>query len=239
MPFALVANTKVIPVVSSGGTSPSADTTGANLIVLSYSLDRTQTATLSDNKGNTYTKLTERNDGAASKVGIAYCSNPTVGSGHTFTISGNFSDMMITAWSGAAATSVFDVEAAGGSSVSSTTVQPGSITPSQANSLIISTLSSVQNTPTTVSINGGFAISDQSALAGGLNYGNAQAYLIQTAASSSNPTWTDTSTPQRMVATSAIFKSTPGPSTSNRQFPITISSRQAPVTASIRKSPVQ
>ena len=103
-----------------GVTSNAIDTTGANLIVLAVSyyggLGNTLIAgEVSDSKGNTWTALTNRGSNNAGNVRLFYCSNPTVGSGHTFTASdsgggGTYPSLFAIALSGAKTSSPFDLE---------------------------------------------------------------------------------------------------------------------------------
>jgi hypothetical protein len=115
------------------------------------------------------------------------------------------------------ASSVFQTGTdSGATSSSSTTIQPGSITPS-GSSLIITTVG-VESTGTG-SINLGFTITDQIGYAAGNNIGGASAYLIQTSGSVINPTWTMGSGVLAITAAIAAFKG--AASTTLRLLPLT------------------
>lgn len=203
MAYALIANAAAESTNSITATTAAIDTTGANLIVLA--VNRAVGVTPTDSKSNTWTSLTSR--GTDPFTTIWYVFNPTVGTGHTFAVSvGNsYPSIFVSAWSGAV-TSPFDAEN-GASSASASTLQPGSITPSENNELVITVVGSTVE-GTTYSINGGFTITNQVDGADSLAYGGAMAYLIQTTAAAANPTWT-LSGVRSCSAAIACFKDTP------------------------------
>lgn len=175
-------------------TTGSLNTTGASLVVMFVaSYAAVAMPTISDSKGNTWTARTRYGPGAAlSSSNFFYAQNPTVGSGHTFTATGpginDYPAICIIAFSGTATTSVYDVENGNNGSIGQSTIQPGSVTPSQNGEVV---LTGVTSTDTgTVSINSGFTIADQTPNAVGLNFGGALAYKIQPTAAAVNPTWT-------------------------------------------------
>jgi len=159
--------------------------------------------TVTDSKSNSYTALNAISNTLSQ---LFYVSVPTVGSGHTFTAASLVGNLQVEAWSGAASSSPFDVQNA--TVGTATTVQPGSITPSQNNSLIVTGVGA-QNTQT-FSINSSFTISDQWGGSGNAVPG-AMAYFVQSTAAAINPTWTETGSGV-MTATIAAFK--PGAATS-------------------------
>lgn len=208
MAFSLIAHVEASLGVN-GGTTGAIDTTGASFLVASvawYSLGTGPTVT--DSKSNTWSSLT-----TYSAAGIAnrlwYCIPSSVGSGHTFTGtgSGSYSSMQVLAFSGQAV-SPFDVE--NGATVGSTTIQPGSITPSEDNELVVVGLAHENNGGSAVSIDGGFT-AYKSAYSGGTSEGGGIAYLIQTTAAAANPTWNIGSSAV-MAATIACFKAAAGAS---------------------------
>ena len=161
------------------------DTTGANFIAICLSGVTGSTAP-TDNKSNTYTARTRYSSGGVGIV-LYYVQAPTVGSGHTFTISsgGSVPSIFAIALSGSDVTP-FDVEN-GGNGAGVTSHQPGSVTPSVDNELLISCLNYADTT--TISINSSFTLPVQEPLVGGQHYGGALAYKIQTSAGAENPTW--------------------------------------------------
>jgi hypothetical protein len=186
-------------------TTAAIDTTGANLLVIAVTFDTTATQTISDSKGNTWNALTRTTN--TSSGAVLYWSTPTsVGSSHTFSNTGtsNFSSICVMAFSGAAASTPFDQE--NGATNSSTTLQPGSITPSQNNEIVVTGFGFNQ-AGTPVSINSSFTQPTAAIeFSSGAHYGLGMAYIIQTTATAVNPTWTRTNT-QTNAARIASFKS--------------------------------
>lgn len=180
--------------IGSGVSTTSAiDTTGANLLI-AYANDYTgysHSLAVSDSKGNTWTALTAQDDTSSTYSRLFYCAGGTVGSGHTFSIgiggAGN-PIIAVQAWSGANV-SPFDVE--NGSNANARTIQPGSVTPSQANSLIVCGFS--EGVEAGYSINGGYTTTVTDDVGTHGNTGMALAYLVQTSAVATNPTWSTVS----------------------------------------------
>lgn len=174
-------------------TTSGIDTTGADLLVaIVYVHNTNSPGVVSDSKGNSWSYGTTYGS-ANGSIRIAYCVPASVGSGHTFTNTfGALSvGIEVFAFSGANATP-FDVENGLNNDSSVATFQPGSVTPSQANSLIIAGVNWF-NTVTSPSIDSGFTISDYTDN-GSTSYYGASAYLEQGAAASVNPTWSWTTT---------------------------------------------
>jgi hypothetical protein len=154
---------------------------------------------LADSKSNTWIPLVEY--GGGPRIRLFYCLGPTVGSGHTFTgtASGGFPSVSVLALSGVLAASAFDAENGAAA------VQPGSVTPSEDNEILITSLSFYPSN--TVSINSGFTISNQVDFSNGVNMGLAMAYKIQTSAGAENPTWSPSSSFTEQASAIACFKS--------------------------------
>lgn len=171
--------------------SSAIDTTGADLIVVGITGGAAPglTPAIADSKGNTYTGLTVYGSAGVAQVQLFYCQSPTVGSGHTFTVTANFQvvEYYVQAFSGSSP-SPFDQENGGGSTGVVTSFQPGSITPSQANCLLVTVLAECDNA-NLPSIDSGFTITDSDVIVGASHYGGGLAYLIQGAAAAVNPTW--------------------------------------------------
>lgn len=206
MAWSLVANTAAGGTDSSVTTS-AIDTTGATLLVLSMAKDANNNpVVLSDSKGNTWNMISYANQGACRNV--LYYSRPTsVGSGHTFSNTGgfNYSSLAVAAFSGNAPYLILDRVSS--NNITSTTIQPGSITPSQDNELVICSLG-FSGAGTPISIDGGFTETNELDFSSGAYYGNGLAYLIQTTAAAANPTWTRTNS-SLMTTVIASFKLSP------------------------------
>lgn len=186
MAIALVSNATASG--ANGGTTAGIDTSGATLLVARITA-ASGAGTVTDSKSNTWVALTSAN-GSTPDETIYYVANPTVGSSHTFTVSGaaSFSVIDALAFSGVATTTPFDAEnTAAGGGFDNTNAKPGSITPSENNELIVCGFAF--DTTQTMTIDSSMTIVSQTPLAGGLNYGGAVAYKVQTTAAAINPLW--------------------------------------------------
>jgi len=180
-------------------TTSAINTTGADLIVVVVStyaaVEHFQSTDISDSKGNSWTLAKESLTVGDSKTVMVYTKPASVGSGHTFTAShaNTYPSINVYAVSGSHASPLDQTEenaqASGG-----TTIQAGSITPSQNNELIISGW-------TLLIPNGGPPSIDQSfTIAGFIDNDGANhqcgslAYITQSTAAAVNPTWTWTVT---------------------------------------------
>src|SRR3989304_1512071 len=192
---ALVVHAKAAGAASA--TTPAIDTTGSNLLVLKIShLPSTTGFSVSDSKSNTWVEAAASYASTSTKVRIFYAINPTVGAGHTFTISGTslYGTIGVLAFSGADTTAPEDVHngATTGSGVSLAT---GSITPSANGAIVVAGFSGGTGT-STYTIGSGFSVTDTTDFVSGGsgNTGGAAAYLIQGSAAAVNPTWSWTGT---------------------------------------------
>jgi len=162
-------------------TTDAIDTTGATVIVISYSSQLVPIPT--DNKSNTWTEAVFD----ATREKIYHCINPTVGSGHTFTLNpgvNGFPTMAVSAYSGANPT-LLDTK--NNFTASGTSLATGSITPSQDNVLLYYAIGDAF-TDTTMGLDVG-TILNEAALVGFVAFALAHAHEIQTAATTRNPTW--------------------------------------------------
>ncbi len=189
MTFTLISNVGAAsPVLT---TTPAIDTTGANLIVVTIASSGWDIGQLSDSNVNNWT-LAVAESPAQFDPGsyIAYCVNPIVGAGHTFSTTaspGVAPAFQVTAWSGSDASPLDQTNHAVDSTGPS--YSPGSITPSLDGELIITSFAVAGNGATVFSIDGSYTISDFAGFTNGVNYGGAQAYWVQTAATATNPAW--------------------------------------------------
>ena len=184
-----------------GGTTAAIDTTGASLIVISVGWNATAIVpiTVTDSKSNTWSPLSfsVRTD---TREQLYICLSPTVGSGHTFTVTGTaiYPAIIVTAFAGVASLQV-DTGANGASSP----IASGSITPAANGALILTARVSNAAATNTITPSGFTAITV--AYAGGTNMGGAVGYLIQTTAAAVDATWTWTGTPTQNAVTTAVF----------------------------------
>jgi hypothetical protein len=201
---------------SSGGngvTTTAIDTTGADLIVVSGAFFGTPT--LTDSEGNTWTALTVQNGSAGEQSQLFYCANPTTDAAHTFTLTGasTFPTIGVVAVSGAAS-SPFDDENGLSIGTSDTSIQPGSITPSEDGCLVVTSLTTAGGANHT--INGTYTASVVDNLASN-HYGGGIGWNIQSTAAATNPTWSWTNSVGR---TSAIASFLPDTGESGSVVPI-------------------
>lgn len=172
-----------------GGTTSSVDSTGGNLIVVAVaSYDLSSAPTVSDSKGNTYSALTAQSSAGSHRIQLFYAANATVGSGHTFTVTGStsYSSISVNVFSGAKTTSPFDQQ--NGASGGSTSLATGSVTPTEDNEVVVAGIA-LDSAPSSLTINSSFSTPAVAYFAGGSAYGVGSAYKIQTTAAAVNPTW--------------------------------------------------
>lgn len=192
MAYSLIANTGTGSVDGNTVTTAGINTTGANLLVVVLSDFDDGTTTLQDSRTNTWTGLTARRAADGTRVRIYYVASPSVGAAHTFTATKDtnqtFPGLCVAAFSGGH-TAPFDQQN-GGTTAGATTLQTGSVTPSENNELLIAGISFFSSDPAT--INSAFNIANALDVDdfGGGSMGCALAYQIQTTATARNPTWT-------------------------------------------------
>lgn len=193
MAIALVAQTSKLGP-SGGGAAPAINATGASLIVVTTSRYNVTAATPTDDQGRTYTALTNVENTSAFGVAgrIWYTENPTGSLASlvvTFAATNLYPAFGVSAWSGTATASVFDVQSTNNNgNAPSATSQPGSVTPGQNDSLVIA-IAAYESTAA-CTIDGGFTELYDGPLVGGSYFGGMAAYLIQTTAAAANPTVT-------------------------------------------------
>jgi hypothetical protein len=178
----------LIASINAGGdsstvTSGAVDTTGADLIV-AWAIGYLSVVSFTDSKGNTYTPLTLRADPGGINGKFWYCFGPIVGSGHTFSSGSSFPVIGVLAFNCGFGSDPFDVE--NGANGTGTSIQPGSVTPSNADNIVITGVGE-GTTGGTPSVDGGFT--EPNAEADGAAFSATIAYLIQSAATAQNPTW--------------------------------------------------
>jgi hypothetical protein len=199
---------------STGCTTGSLNTTGADLIIIGVAQYMSSGyVTVSDSKGNTWTALTALDDGSFDNGRLYYCVSPTVDAAHTFSLSGNnaYATMFVAAFSGSDTSSAFDLEGGAQAVYTTGSFTTASITPSQANDLIVS-LIGTGAAPLSggFSIGSGFTVTDSVNYTNGSDYSGALAYLFQGAAAAVNTTWTWSGTASIVLSPIAAFKMAAG-----------------------------
>ncbi len=183
----LIAHTKIPAINGDATSSPGIDTSGANLLVVVVSYLTASPPTLSDSKSNSWGSpiLTEVGASGGSAA-MYYCKNPNIGTAHTFTLTGGADNSAcFAAFDGRDTTSPLDQSS--GANLGS--VQPGSITPSTDNQLVVAV--SGGGIGTTGTVDSGMTVTDFNPFVGGTGYHSVLAYIIQSTAGAINPTFAD------------------------------------------------
>ena len=190
MPFSLIS-TVTASNTGDSITTGAIDTTGANLIVVSF-FGAERWPTVTDSKGNVYTVSPARRNGADGIwVFFYHCHSPTVGSGHTFTVasSAQYASVVVTAFSGAKATGAFRSESGNTSGAQNTSLAGGTVTTAVDGALVLSIMGIHSTTTTLPTVDTGFTVAASRAIGGGSVYGGIVAYLEKATAGAVSPTW--------------------------------------------------
>ena len=195
-------------------TSTGMNTTGASLLVVevsfyySASLGSISVSSTSNASGNWHALTAFGSGGNAGYSQFFYCYGPTTGTSEIFTVSGaaDYYGINAAAFSGTSTTSAVyqsgsNTGATSGASAVAT-IQPGSVTPAQSGSLIVTGFASGQSASTSVSIDSGFTSVAYQHNGSGTDSGFA--YLVQSGTAAVNPTWTPSATTD-LSASIAVF----------------------------------
>ena len=192
--WTLLASTIKANADGNSVTTDAIDTTGATLIVIVEASNNSHPTPTESTGANTVNLAVT--GGSTPQCSIYYINPGTHTSAtHKFTASAvnAFPVLAVFAYSGGIGT--LDKTANSGPDGSGSTIQPGSITPSQNGCLIVSGMRF--STGTSATVNSGFS-TPLSATA--FSVGGSGAYLIQGTAAAINPTWTQTSSGNCMSA---------------------------------------
>lgn len=154
---------------------------------------------LTDSASNTWTTaITKTNNHITT---LYYVTTPNTSASHTFTITqtAKSATLQVIAASG---TGPLDGAAVGndtGGNSGLTSVQPGSITPAQANDGFYTCFG--VDTAGSYTINGIFTVTDQSNFNGGCCFGGAMAWATEGNTTAQNPTWSESGSGTRLTAT--------------------------------------
>lgn len=145
-----------------------------------------------DSKSNTYTSMTTQSVVGSVASRLYRCIAPTVGSGHNFTANAASSFASIAAIAVGANAFTFDLQN-GNNSASAGSIQPGTITPSGANSVVVCGVGHDANSSATQAIDSGYTAPAALlvAYAGGNHFGCGLAYKFLTTSAGQNPTWSN------------------------------------------------
>jgi hypothetical protein len=194
------------------------DTTGANLIVIittdyvnNSCTDTPFSYATFDNKGNTYTArgpAISSSGAPDANICLWEALNPTVGSGHNFSIGGYYIAFAVAAFSGVKTSAAYETRVGSGSSGAVTSIQPGNITPVDCNQLLVTGYGANGLMTGAISVDSGYTVVD--ALIRGDSLNVALAYLVETSITTKNPTWSDTGNSTTMVTVTGAYKAVDG-----------------------------
>ena len=206
-----------IASTSAGGTSSSVtttgiNTTGASLLVVQIVYYQSGGSIVpgtnfTDTYSNSWNLIKNETPSGGGGSSFYYCSNPIVGTGHTFSVSGSslYPCISVAAYSGVSTTSPLDQSSGANIAGSGTSLQPGSVTPNQNNELIVAGLAIGSTTTTTTVSPPFFAPLAVSGAAFAVDISD----LVQPTAAAVNPTWTFTGGSFGSSASIATFKQAP------------------------------
>lgn len=214
MAFALVGTPVQASSSDSGATVTTGtyDTSGANFVAVIVSHHTGRTFTVTDNKSNgNATQAINRDGPDSASIAIYYWTNPTTGSGHTFTVTSDSSSVFpgvgVLAFSGAATSAVLDTGQTNSSASSSnvTSRATGSVTPSADGYLIITGLGTDSPGASSISQDNSVTTQGSTLFVASNAYGMAYGYKIQGTAAAIDVTYSWTSSVISAAAI-AVFK---------------------------------
>lgn len=192
-PTLLTSVTAASADCTSNITTGSINTTGATFLLIAVAQNNDTSLAVSDNSSNTWTALTQYTASAFPAVQMFYVFSPTTSSSHTFSISSMAGDnncpaMAVLAFKNMGSPHAFDAQNGSAASNSTSTQNPGSITPARNGELLIAAIGADSSTADT--INSSFTVSNYVARNGPSNWSISVAYFVQSTAAAINPTWT-------------------------------------------------
>jgi hypothetical protein len=192
----LIAYTGTSSSDSNSSNTAAINTTGASIIIISTADVVTATATPTDNKGNSYTLI--RSDTAPAipariKTYVNY--NPIVGVGHTFSYysSGGEPGIAVQAWFGSTGSPALDQQTGTFSNTVKTSASASSITPTFNNELIVTSICP-WNTNLAPVLTASYSITYTAPRVNVNSVGIGMAYITQSTAAATKPSWTFSST---------------------------------------------
>lgn len=216
--FVTGASVKAASAASNAITTGAITTTGVNCLVVSACGFNgvNPIGNVTDNMSNTFVNLTTHvcNGGNVSGY-LAYVLNPTVGAGHTFTF-GAIATYPAICVAGFSGVDSYDGTQTGADNITAATAQPGSLTPANADSLVVA-CANYLDAQTVASITGsGWVLKEAQTSDGTVTHvGASLGYQIQSgAASATNPTFNaDGSSPRQFLAIASFKPSSGGATT--------------------------
>ncbi len=183
MAIALVTGAHL--TLAGNGTSADITTSGASLFVAILAYSTGDSIVLADNDSMTWNAGLTVATGDFGGEARLYYALGSGRSGHHFTVSGGTTPgLCVAAFSGTATSSPFDQQNQANNQT--TIADAGSITPTQNNELVISCCTGA----TVIAVDSPYTVTDILNGVGGVNWGAAMAYNVQTTATATDPTWT-------------------------------------------------
>ncbi len=186
-------------------TTGSVNTSGASLLIIYVgNYEPGSSPVVSDSKGNTWIPLTIVSIGAFCEGRLYYAENPTVGSGHTFSVTTSVANTLIAAaFSGTQTSSVFDAEGPGNIGGSSATgTNPGPLSTTVDGELVVAgcSMSDLDGSAGgAVTVVDSFTVTDYFTYQAGDHYAGGFAYrVVSTAGTTTNPDFNNSSFGRRM-----------------------------------------
>lgn len=205
MAFSLIVDTSAASTTATSVTTAAVNTTGANLLVIwTAEVAESTPGTVADSKGNSWVPVASQpavTAGLGSRVRCWACLNPTVGSGHTVTVTADKPAVSFEAY--ATGSSAASVDATVGTSTTTvvTSLATGTLTPAGNNELVLSAAAFASNP--SASVAAGYTALNSVAFSA-TNRGLSTAYQIQTTGTARNATWT-VSTPSALGVAQVAF----------------------------------
>jgi len=200
------AFTPVASAVATGATTSAIDTTGASLLVVNVSWwEPGGAVTVSDSKGNTWQPANLYGYAGAARHRFWYCLNAVVGTGHTFTVTGQ-SSFVVQAFSISGGAAIQGSSQSGNTGVFVSSLASGVVTHT-AGDLIVTGFGAdgaggVDTVPT------GFTAVGPSFIAAA-NMECTGGYLVAGTTGSTNPTWALSGSHTYNVVSSLVFSIIP------------------------------
>lgn len=196
MTFSLIGSAPKQGTINGTGNTTGFDTTGAKLLTIIVCDFATQpVSVISDTYSNIWVQRAQALNIVEGRLTLYECVNGTVGTGHQFAATGTGSApaLTVSAWGASGTPTADQTNSAFTSGSSVSTQQTGSITPTQANELLVYGTGDAWGTPLTVNVG---TVLQSAGLVGGSSFAVGMAYEIQTTATTRNPTFSFVSTTQ-------------------------------------------
>ena len=186
---------------ANSGPTPPIDTTASTLLVVAVPYVDGPTLVITDSKSNLWTPLTAYGAPGTVRMRFYYCLNPTVGFGHSFSVSGTLTPIIMFGFAGVVA---YQTENGTGTSGATTSPQAtGSVTPAADGALVLTGMTSLGEWGE----GDDFVTPDVFPLTQGISNGvqGSVGWYIQPTAAAINPSWSWVESRTDLALTTAVF----------------------------------